>query len=65
MNPRLFTSSEQGAHRGAPGTDPAFTPFVTASIEEVRYAETLRERLRERFPDLPSRRAAYWAVGAD
>jgi hypothetical protein len=65
MNPRLFTSSEQGPHRGAPGTDPAFTPFVTASIEEVRYAERLRERLRERFLDRPSRHAAYWAVGAD
>jgi len=65
MNPRLFTSSEQGAHGGSPRADPAFTPFVTASSEEVRYAETLRERLRERFPDLPARRAAYWAVGAD
>jgi hypothetical protein len=65
MNPRLFTSSEQGAHGGAPRADPAFTPFVTASIEEVRYAERLRKRLRERFPDLPSRHTAYWAVGAD
>jgi hypothetical protein len=65
MKPRLFTSSDEAAHRGAARSDPAFTPFVSASIEEVRYAQRLRERLRERFPNRPSPRAPHWAVGAD
>ena len=33
----------------APSADPAFTPFVTASIEEIRYAEQLRQRIEERY----------------
>ena len=28
-----------------PVLDPAFTPFVTASIEEIRHAQRLRERI--------------------
>ena len=65
MKPRLFTSSEPATYRGSPPADPAFTPFVTASIEEVRYAERLRERLRERLLNRPSSRMAHWAVGVD
>jgi hypothetical protein len=65
MKPRLFSSSEQGAHGGAARADPAFTPFVTASAEELRYAERLRERLRERLLNRPSPRNIHWTVGAD
>jgi hypothetical protein len=65
MKPRLFTSNEQGAHTGAARTDPAFTPFVTASAEELRYAERLRERLRERLLKHSSGPTIHWTVGAD
>jgi len=58
-----FSPNERQA-RGT-GNDPAFTPFVTASIDEIRYAQRLRERLRERYPNRPSRRTACWNVGAD
>ncbi|HZI84859.1 MAG TPA: hypothetical protein VFF44_13155 [Casimicrobiaceae bacterium] len=47
------------------GGDPAFTPFVAASPDEIRYAERLRERLKERYPDRPAQRVPYWSVGAD
>ena len=67
MKTRLFNSSERthSVHRGAPVVDPAFTPFVTASVDEIRYAESLRERLKERYPDRPSLPVSYWSVGAD
>jgi len=29
--------------------DPAFTPFVTASIEDIRYAELLRRWIEEKY----------------
>lgn len=45
--------------------DPAFTPFVTASVEEIRYAQRLREWLKERYPNRPSPPISYWSVGAD
>jgi len=65
MSRHSFSSSEQGTRREAARTDPAFTPFVAASNEEVRYAEQLRERLRRRFLDRPSARGSHWTVGAD
>jgi hypothetical protein len=61
----LITSNERNAHRDTVSGDPAFTPFVAASVDELRYAEHLRERLRERFPNRPSPRVPHWAVGAD
>jgi len=51
--------------RGAEPGDPALVPFVTASIAEIRRAQRLRERLKERFPNRPSRPVSYWSVGAD
>ncbi len=41
-----------------PSPDPAFTPFVTASSEEIRYAEQLRRRIEERYLNRPSKRSA-------
>jgi hypothetical protein len=32
-----------------PSPDPAFTPFVTASSEEICYAQELRRRIEERY----------------
>jgi hypothetical protein len=53
-------------HRSAsPVSDPAFTPFVSASVDEIRYAQRLRDRLRERYPNRPSLPVSYWSVGAD
>jgi hypothetical protein len=53
-------------HRSASAaTDPAFTPFVTASVDEIRYAQRLREQLKERYPNRPSLAVSYWSVGAD
>ena len=57
--------------RSSAVSDPAFTPFVTASSDEIRYAQRLRERLEERYLNRSSRSAgsseltAYWSVGAD
>jgi hypothetical protein len=68
---RLFAMKMQGTsgarskHFGSTAGDPALTPCVTASIEEIRQAQRLRERLRARYPDRPSPRAPYWSVGAD
>jgi hypothetical protein len=39
--------------------------FVAASVEEIRYARELRERLRRLFPNRPAAPAPLWSVGAD
>lgn len=39
--------------------------FVAASVEELRYAQELRERLRRLFPNRPGAPAPVWSVGAD
>jgi len=65
MSRPSFSSSEQATRREAARTDPAFTPFVAASNEEVRYAEQLRERLRRRLLNRSSTRGPHWTVGAD
>ncbi|HTR59748.1 MAG TPA: hypothetical protein VMM27_16340 [Casimicrobiaceae bacterium] len=39
--------------------------FVAASVEELRYAHELRERLRRMFPNRPAAPAPIWSVGAD
>jgi len=58
------TSAERPVRSGA-ASDPAFTPFVTASTDEIRYAQRLRERIEERYLKRPSPRTAWWSVGAD
>jgi hypothetical protein len=66
MKTGLFNSNNRvGAHRSASAADPAFTPFVTASMDEIRYAERLRHRLKERYPHRPATPVSYWSVGAD
>jgi hypothetical protein len=68
MKTGLFHSSDRvhSVHRsGSAISDPTFTPFVTASVDEVRYAQRLRERLKERYPNRPSAPVSYWSVGAD
>ena len=68
MKTGLFNTSERrhGLQRHAPASsDPAFTPFVTASVDEMRYAQLLRDRLKERYPNRPSLPVSYWSVGAD
>ena len=52
------------AHR-TPPDDFASVPFVAASVEELRYARELRERLRRMFPNRPAAPAPVWSVGAD
>jgi hypothetical protein len=67
MKTGLFTASNRfhALHRSASASDPALTPFVAASMDEIRYAQSLRDRLRERYPNRPSPPVSYWSVGAD
>jgi hypothetical protein len=48
-----------------PSPDPAFTPFVTASSEDIRYAQQLRRRIEERYLNRPAAPVCPWTVGAD
>jgi hypothetical protein len=48
-----------------PSSDPAFTPFVAASIEEIRYAQQLRRRIEEQYLSRPAPPVSFWSVGAD
>ena len=66
MKTGLFqTSDKVHASHASAGSDPAFTPFVTASVDEIRYAQRLRDGLKERYPNRPSLAVSYWSVGAD
>jgi hypothetical protein len=68
MKKGVFNTSDgvHAPHRNASAvSDPAFTPFVSASVDEIRYAQQLRDRLRERYPNRPSLPVSYWSVGAD
>ena len=49
----------------APSADPAFTPFITASSEEIRYAQHLRQRIEERYLHRKTAFAPLWTIGAD
>ena len=39
--------------------------FVTATVEEVQYAQELRRELREMYLNRPTQHDKYWCVGAD
>jgi len=67
MKTSMFKSSDRphALRRNAPAADAGLTPFVAASPDELRYAQRLRERLRERYPNRPSPSVSYWSVGAD
>jgi len=41
------------------------TPFVTASAEEIRRAQELREWLKQAYPNKPTREVPAWSVGVD
>jgi len=66
MKTQRVSVSERYQHRSpALSNDPAFTPFVTATVDEIRHAQRLREQLEERYLSRPSPHVAYWSVGAD
>ena len=66
MKTQLLMWTERSMHRGAMASaDPAFTPFVAASVDEIHYAQRLREQLKERYPNRPAARVPCWSVGAD
>ena len=48
-----------------PSPDPAFTPFVTASSEDIDYAQELRRGIEERYLNQPTAPVCPWTVGAD
>ena len=48
-----------------PSPDPAFTPFVTASSEDLDYAQQLRRGIEERYLNRPAAPVGPWTVGAD
>jgi len=58
------SSSRKTAPR-LPVLDPAFTPFITASLEEIRHAQRLREGIEERYLNRPAPEFSFWSVGAD
>jgi len=45
--------------------DPAFVPFVTASLEEIRHAERRRERIKERYLKRLAPEVSFRSVEAD
>jgi hypothetical protein len=45
--------------------DPAFTPFVTASAEEIALAEALRRSIEERYLAVATPTDPYRCVDAD
>jgi hypothetical protein len=45
--------------------DPAFTPFVTASAEEIELAEVLRRSIEERYLAVATPADPYRCVDAD
>jgi hypothetical protein len=49
----------------SPVPDRASTPFVTASIKEIRQAQRLRERIEEHYLNRPTPVFSFWSVGAD
>jgi len=48
-----------------PALDSAFAPFVTASIEEILQAQSLREQMEKRYLNRPAPPVSLWSVGAD
>ena len=42
--------------------DSAFTPFVTASLEEIRHAQRLRERIENRYLNRPTPAVSFWSI---
>ena len=60
----LKSSSRKTAGQ-PPVRDPAFVPFVTASLEEIRHAERLRERIKERYLKPPAPEVFFRSVEAD
>jgi hypothetical protein len=60
----LKSSSRKTARR-LPVLDPAFTPFITSSLEEIRHAQRLREVIEERYLSRPAPEVSFWSVGAD
>jgi hypothetical protein len=49
----------------SPSPDPGLTPFVTASTEEIRYAQELRRRIEERYLGGPATPPPFRSSGAD
>ena len=58
-------SSSRKTVRRLPVLYPAFTPFIAASLEEIRHAQRLREGIEERYLSRPARKVSFWSVGAD
>jgi hypothetical protein len=55
--------NQRSKHRVQPG-DSVLDTFVTASPDEIRYAQQLRERIEQRYLKQPSPPAPAWSVGA-
>jgi len=46
-------------------SDPALTPFVTATAAEIAYAEELLRQIEQQYLDRPNDSAAHSDVSAD
>jgi len=53
------------APRAFPSPDPEFAPPVTASAEEIRYAQELRRQIVQQYLNRPSPPVSFWCVGVD
>jgi hypothetical protein len=58
-------SSARKTARRLPVLNPTLTPFITASLEEIRHAQRLREGIEERYLNRPAPEVSFWSVGAD
>ena len=58
--PAQACNDDRDANESSPFERPVF-----ASPAEILYAEHLRLRLRERYPDEAAKRVPPWCVGAD
>ncbi len=57
--------TRSGTNGRSPGFDPAPPRLVTASIEEIRYAEELRRQIERRYLARTKSPDPYWCVGVD
>jgi hypothetical protein len=58
------STKETDSGNGA-SSDPALTPYVTATAAEIAYAEKLRRQIEQRYLNPLMQRGRYSYVGAD
>src|SRR5437867_9391730 len=65
VQPSNASTARLPAASTAPSFDPFFAPAITASPEEIRYAQELRRQLEQRYLSQPTPAVSFWCVGVD